>query len=161
MEKVPGEDEVDAIVGAALKALVESGAARARIGAFAASFRDEVSSILGRKPIEPEAPDLLALVTQAVKTAIADPSINPAVRSTRKPGAVKMYVTVQGRRTSVSMPADLVTGLDAVTGGRRQTATLVEQLAQSAPHDVPNRSRWIHERARAYAEKAGASSSRH
>jgi hypothetical protein len=161
MQKASGEDEIDAIVGAALKAMVESGAGRAHVGSFAASFREEVSEILGRKPKAPEAPDLLALVTQAVKTAMADPSINPVVRSTRKRGAVKMYVTVQGRRTSVSMPADLVTGLDEVTGGRRQTATLVEQLAQSAPHDVPNRSRWIHERARAYAEKAGPSLSRH
>lgn len=161
MEKVSGEDEIDAIVGAALKAMVESGAARARIGAFAVSFRDEVSDILGRKPKEPEAPDLLALVTSAVKSALQDPAINPAVRSARKPSAIKLYVTVQGRRTSVSMPANLVTGLDAVTGGRKKTSALVEQLAQAAPQDVPNRSRWIHERARVYAERALGPSARH
>jgi hypothetical protein len=46
-----GEDQIDAIVGATLKAMVESGVGNARVGAFASSFRGEVAGILvSRRP---------------------------------------------------------------------------------------------------------------
>ena len=75
------EDPLDAIVGAALKAMADSGAPRARLGAFAASFREEVAEILGRKPPPAPAPDLLQLVTHAVRQALAEPGFAPANRS--------------------------------------------------------------------------------
>lgn len=146
------EDPLDAIVGAALKAMADSGAPRARLGAFAASFRGEVAEILGRKPEPAPAPDLLQLVTQAVRQALAEPGIAAAARP--QP-AKRIYVTVDGRATSVTLPVDALRQLDDVAGGRKQARAIIQQLADSAPDDVPNRSGWIQERMLAVAAATG------
>lgn len=148
------EDPLDAIVGAALKAMADSGAPRARLGAFAASFREEVAEILGRKPPPAPAPDLLQLVTHAVRQALAEPGFAPA--ATRAQPAKRIYVTVAGRATSVTLPMEALRQLDDVAGGRKQARAIIQQLADSAPGDVPNRSGWIQERMLAVAAATGS-----
>lgn len=163
MSQDGGEDEIDAIVGAALKAMVESGAGRARLGAFAVSFRDEVAGILGRKPEKPVEPDLLQLVTQAVKQAMADPAIaasrGVAKASARSEPAKRIYVSVAGKPTSVTLSAESYRQLEGAAGGHKQAKAIVQQLAGTAPQDVSNRSGWVQERMLAFAaaEAPGAS----
>lgn len=154
------EDELDAIVGAALKAMVQSGAARAHLGAFAASFREEVAEILGRKPAKPEAPDLLELVTQAVRQAIADPGLL-AGASRKAPGARRVYVSVNGRPTSVTIAREALETLERSVGDRRKTKAIIQQLAQNAPADVPNRSAWVQDRVRALVAAEAGGTARH
>lgn len=153
------EDVLDAIVGAALKGMVESGAGRANIGAFAASFRKEVTGILGQHPKE-EAPDLLQLVTQAVKEALADPT-NAPKRAKAKEPSKRVYVMVNGQRTSLTISGELMDRLDATSGGRRQTKQLLQQLAQAAPQDTLNRSGWVQSRAMATLESRPAITTKH
>ena len=150
------EDPLDAIVGAALKAMSDSGAPRARLGAFAASFREEVAEILGRKPPPAPATDLLQLVTHAVRQVLAEPGLATATAAARAQPAKRIYVTVAGRATSVTLPVDALRQLDEVAGGRKQARAIIQQLADSAPDDVPNRSGWIQERMLAVAAAAGS-----
>ena len=152
------EDPLDAIVGAALKAMADSGAPRARLGAFAASFREEVAEILGRKPPPAPAPDLLQLVTHAVRQVLAEPGLATATATAaaRAQPAKRIYVTVAGRATSVTLPVDALRQLDEVAGGRKQARAIIQQLADSAPDDVPNRSGWIQERMLAVAAATGS-----
>lgn len=150
------EDPLDAIVGAALKAMSDSGAPRARLGAFAASFREEVAEILGRKPPPAPAPDLLQLVTHAVRQVLAEPGLATATAAARAQPAKRIYVTVAGRATSVTLPMEALRQLDDVAGGRKQARAIIQQLADSAPGDVPNRSGWIQERMLAVAAATGS-----
>lgn len=62
--------KLNAIVGAALRGFVESGADNEFIGAFAASYREDVSKILGTSGEALGPPDLLDIVTQAVRAAV-------------------------------------------------------------------------------------------
>ena len=163
MSSESGEDEIDAIVGAALKAFVESGVARARLGAFALSFREEVAGILGRKPAKPAEPDLLQLVTQAVRTAMADPTIVPRQAAAEKAEPAKrIYVTVGGKPTSVTLSAESLRKLDDAAGGRKQAKAVIQELAESAPANAGNRSGWVQDRMLAFAgSMADGASARH
>jgi len=145
------EEELNAIVGAALKGLVGSGASSAAIGAFAAEFREEVAAILGHQAQKPQAPDLLALVTQAVQLALEGSGAAP--RRSRA-HAKRIYVECNGHATSVSLPQDLLDKLDGVTGSRKQTVQTIKDIARAAPEDVANRSRWVRERALSLSEQA-------
>lgn len=153
-----GEDELDAIVGAALKGMVSTGASSAKVGAFAASFRDEVATILGRKEAPPQAPDLLELVTQAVQNALGASGVQSRKRQAP---AQRIYVECNGRATSVSVPADMLTKIDTVTGGRKQTVQALRDIARSAPGGVENRSAWVRQRALLLAEQSSEASPRH
>lgn len=158
------EDQLDAIVGTALKAMVASGADSVTLGAFAASFRDEVAGILGLKPAKPPEPDLLQLVTHAVRQALVDQGIASASVQTqiapRAEPAKRVYVTVAGKPTSVTLSAESLRKLEAFAGGRKQAKAIVQQLAGSAPVDAGNRSAWIQERMLSVAT-AGSEAARH
>lgn len=152
-----GVDELDAIVGAALKGMVSSGASSAKVGAFAASFRDEVATILGRKEA-PAQTDLLELVTQAVQNALGASGFQPRKRQAP---AKRIYVECNGRATSVSIPAEMLLKIDTVTGGRKQTVQALRDIARSVPGRVENRSEWVRQRALLLSEQSAEASSRH
>lgn len=153
-----GEDELDAIVGAALKGMVGSGASSAKVGAFAASFRDEVATILGRKEAPAQATELLELVTQAVQNALGASGVQPRKRQAP---AKRIYVECNGRATSVSIPAEMLLKIDTVTGGRKQTVQALRDIARSVPGSVENRSEWVRQRALLLSEQSAEASSRH
>jgi hypothetical protein len=156
------EDQIDAIVGAALKAMVESGVGHARVGAFASSFRDEVAGILRVKQAKPAEPDLLQMVTQAVRLAMADSSTAPGASARKSETAERIHVYVGGKRTSVTLLAEGLRKLDEATGSRKEAKAIIQELAASAPADAGNRSAWIQERMLAFAgAKGDGASPRH
>ena len=64
--------QLNALVGGALRGLVESGADDEAVGAFAASYRQKAAKILGR-PLEAlNPPDLKEVIKLAVAEALAD-----------------------------------------------------------------------------------------
>ena len=131
------DHELDSIVGAALKALVESGADRQHIGAFAASFRTEVSQILGRQPQAPAEPDLLGLVRQA-GVALPAPAFASQQRATKP-----VYVRVNGQRTAVSIGRTLLEDLAQREGGLDKARARVREVAMQSPPETTNRSAWV------------------
>lgn len=159
--EVSKEDDIaklDALVGAALKGLMEAGASAQAIGSFALSYRQEASQILGISPSKPEAPDLGQLVTEAVSKALGTAG---GGRRFRQP-AMKFYVMVGGRRTSVTISAEAATKALESHGGREQVTAAIERLANSAPAEVKNRSKWIEGRLSAVmAFAADTPSARH
>lgn len=137
--------KLNALVGAALRGLVEAGASAEAIGAFATSYRLEAAQLLGIVEAPPEAPDLQSLVTQAVSQALADAGVGNR-RRTKKPTAQKFYVSIDGKKTSVTISRPTATQLIESKGGEDQARQIVQQLATSAPANVKNRSKWIEER---------------
>lgn len=153
--------KLDAIVGAAIKALAESGAADEFVGSFAASHRGKVARILGLAAPEPEqAPDLVAIVTKAVEDAMAKLAV-PAKEGSRAPRARRVYVTVAGRKTSVTLAEASIDKLVASAGDRRKAMGVIQQLAARAPADVPNRSKWVEQHMLLVGANSPQATSRH
>lgn len=134
------ESKLNAIVGAALKGIVEAGADDEFVGAFAARHREKVAQQLGMSATpRSEAPDLLAIVGDAVRAALADAGLVKRTAQSRR-----VYVTVAGRRTSLTLGRDLLARLEQAKGSE-EARLLVQQLANGAP-STPNRSGWVEER---------------
>jgi hypothetical protein len=137
--------KLDAIVGAAVRALAESGADDAFVGAFAAAHRDKVATILGiAEQKQQQPPDLLDLVTEAVQKAMAGVQTVP-----RKPAGssavTRVYVTLNGKPTSLSLDKERVLKLKEALGAK-EARRAISELAQSAPQGVKNRSGWVEAR---------------
>lgn len=152
----PLKSQLDALMGAALQRLASSGliagAPAAALGEFMDSYRQDVSAILGLTVKPPEAPELLGLVKDAVKLALAElPALGEA-SAPRKPRKLKEHtarrinVEVNGIRTSLSLNSALVERVVQVQGGEASMRAFIQELAQSIPPSVPNRSGWMSER---------------
>ena len=155
--------KLNAIVGAALKALAESGADDETIGAFAANHRSKVAKILGCVNDDPPAPDLLSLVTQAVAQAMANGSGLGAPLKTAS-RAKRINVVVANQRTSVTISPETVTKLIEAKGNKKQAYEFIEHLANKSPDKVGNRSKWVEERLLSfltYDPKKDSSAQRH
>jgi hypothetical protein len=143
--------KLDAIVGAAIKALAESGAGDELVGAFAATHRLKVSKILGLSEPAADAPDLLDIVTQAVGMALEQAGVGKR-KVFGGPSTKRVYVEVGGRRTSLTLSHAVLGKLDQVRGERKAAKTIIQELANSAPSNVENRSGWVEERLTAYLQ---------
>lgn len=149
--------QLNAIVGAAIKAMAEAGVSPERLGAFAAEYRTHVVSVMGGEPSAHE-PDLLALVKMAVKEAIGEskppalPTVPSNVTESASLGVRRVYVSISGKRTSVSIPGAVYESLAQAAGGSpRVVKRRIEAVAQEVPPEADNRSGWITERLRAMA----------
>lgn len=137
------DPKLNAIVGAAVRALVETGADDERIGAFAAAHRVRVAEILGLSPAPAGPPDLVELVREAVRGVLTETGLTARpVRQTAK----RVFVLVAGKRTSVTVDPRLFQKLSEVNGGDAKAQAVIRDLATKAPSDTSNRSGWIEQR---------------
>ena len=134
--------KLDALVGAALKGLVESGASAEAIGAFAASYRIQAAQVLGLAAAPPEEPDLLELVTEAVTKVMGDLNLTP--RKVRRKSR-RVFVSIGGNRTSVMITSPTMERLEKERGAK-EAVDLIKQMANIAPVDVKNRSKWVEDK---------------
>lgn len=152
--------KLNAIVGAAIKALTDSGAGDEYVGSFAASHRAKVASILGHSEPAAEAPDLLAIVTRAVGLALEQAGVGKR----KEPSTKRVNVEIAGRRTSLTLSRSVLEKLAQAKGTKQQAKAVIQDLANTAPLDVENRSGWVEERVvgvLALSEQDSASSARH
>ena len=161
MNDNPDLDKLDALVGAALKGLVDSGASAAAIGAFAATYRVQAAQVLGIIESPPESPDLTELVSSAVTKALLD--LNLVSQKPKK--SQKVFVTIAGSRTSVTVSPKTMERL-VEERGSKGASQFIRQLADNAPSNIKNRSKWFEERIVASfsfsaSEGAGSSQARH
>lgn len=134
--------KLNAIVGAALKSLVESGAGDEFVGAFAISHRAKVAKILGAAEPQADSPDLLSVVTQAVGLALEQAGVTRRKESSTK----RINVEVAGRRTSVTLSRAVLDQLVKSKGSNQKAKLVIQDLANTAPVNVENRSGWVEER---------------
>lgn len=145
MDDHPDTQKLNAIVGAAIRSLVESGAEDAFIGQFASSHRIKVAGILGLRESPVVAPDLLAVVTQAVANALEQAGVGRK----RESQAQRINVEVGGKRTSVTISKTLIDQLTKARGSKQEAKAVIQELASSAPASTPNRSGFVEERIQA------------
>lgn len=141
-------DQLNTIVGAALKGMVQGGASDAQIGEFASNFRNQVAQVLGIVAAAPEPPDLLAIVSQAVEAAMGRTQSVKSPRATAQKATstktkARIMVTVQGKRTSVTVDPEVLNQVKAWAGGKEPCLHLVQHLVDKVPATEPNRSAWV------------------
>jgi hypothetical protein len=134
--------KLNAIVGAAIKGLVESGADDEAIGSFAEAHRRKVASILGGGSIESSAPDLLELVTRSVRQVLREEGAVP--RRTKRARTQRVYVQVAGKQTSLTIAAHVMEQLSGAHG--MHARTVIQEIVDQAPEQISNRSAWVQER---------------
>lgn len=152
--------KINAIVGAAIKALAESGAGDEFVGAFAASHRAKVASLLGASEPAADSQDLLTIVTQAVGIALERAGAGKRKEHTTK----RVNVEIAGRRTSLTINRSILDQLVKAKGSPQKAKSVIQDLANTAPANVDNRSGWVEERllgVLALTDQGGASAARH
>ena len=119
------ERQVNAIVGAAIRALVESGADDTFIAQFALSHRIKVASILEHR--EPTAPPRLEDIISATIDEIVKRGLVPS--APRKEKAQRINVLINGVRTSVTVPGTLMEALVSNAGTLKEARQMIKLAA--------------------------------
>lgn len=140
--------QLNAIVGAAIKALADSGVDDELIGSFAANHRAKVARLLGQPEEALQPPDLQLIIRQEIASALADAGVGKGTVSS-KAAAKRINVIVAGHRTSVTLGRNTVAQL-VETKGEKLANEFIQEIANSAPADVDNRSGWVEERLKSF-----------
>lgn len=127
------------LLGEAVRLLVQSGVTGAAITDFIQGYSPIVQATLAAPPADPS--DMKAQMKEALKEALHEmaPPGKQSANALRK----QVGVLVNGARTTLSLPKDLVEHAIVVVGGRKQAQQLVEELANTKPDSVPVRSTWV------------------
>lgn len=153
--------QLNALVGGAVRGLVESGAEDEAIGAFAASYRQKAAKILGHPQEATSPPDLTAVIKEAVTQALA--ASGQVTPKTSRRQNEHFTVLIGGQKTSVTIHKEVIARLSEAKGSKSEVSRFVREVAKDVPETVANKSEWIEERIGAVlrfeAEAAGNSTS--
>ena len=150
--KTVTQEQLDAIVGAALRGLVQANASNSQIGRFAVEHRLEMAQVLGVEDSRPVETDLQSLVMAAVTTALAD------FTATNQPTRKRYNVTIGGKRTTLTLKSELVEKAKEQLG-RSGAKTLISNLAEASADSTENRSMQVEHRLKVSLEEIERSSS--
>lgn len=143
------QEQLEALVGAALKILVEGDASSSLVGAFALRYPKEVAQALGLASSTPEVVDLYQVVKEAVQEALqSHGNSTTSDRSAPDPGprgARRVVVRLRGKRTTLSISSKAFAAATQLAGGTRVVFAAIKTLAHAAPA-TENRSRWVSQR---------------
>lgn len=144
--------KLHAIIGEAIKGLVDSGAAAESIGSFAMSYPQKVAELLGvTLPALNREPDLVEVVAQAVELVLdrREAAAQSKTKASQKPGRARVVnVIAQGRRTTVTIKADLLRDLQTVKGSEEKALAAIKEMAAGAPDNVDKLTVWLDTRLR-------------
>ena len=82
----------------------------------------------------------------------------------KEPTTKRVNVEIAGRRTSLTLSRAVLDKLSQAKGTKQQAKAVIQDLANTAPMDVENRSGWVEERllgVLTLADQDGASAARH
>ena len=127
------------LLGEAVRLLVQSGVTGAAITDFIQAYSAVVHATLAAPPAVPA--DMKAQVKEALKEALQE--IAPPGKQSRDLLRKQVGVLVDGARTTLSLPKDLVERAEIIAGGKKQVRQLVEELANTKPESFPVRSEWV------------------
>lgn len=134
------EAKLNAIVGSAIRGLVESGASDESVGAFAHSHRSKVAQVLGIERKPDVTVDLQTVISAAVATALQQAGLAQGGGAFGQNNRVN--VVVNGQRTSLTLDRQLLDNLMAKSG-KQVTGDLIASFANNAPKGTKNRSKWV------------------
>lgn len=136
--------QLNALVGGALRGLVESGADDEAVGSFAQSYRLKAAKILGFPEEALNPPDLTSVIKEAVTQALeATGALKP--KKSRKQND-RFTVIIKGQRTSITIHQDVTAQLLQVKGSKSAVSSFVRDVAKDVPESAENKSQWIEDR---------------
>lgn len=143
-EKDLKDRQLNALVGGAVRGLVESGVDDEAVGAFAASYRLRAAMLLGHPQEALDPPDL----TEVIKTAVAQALAEAGQATPKKSRKQNDHFTVmiRGQKTSVTIRKDVIAQLTEARGDKAEVSRFVREVAKDVPESVDNKSEWIEER---------------
>lgn len=136
--------QLNALVGGAVRGLVESGADDEKIGAFAASYRLKAAKLLNHPHEALEPPDLTEIIKAAVSQALA--AAAPVIPKRSRKQNEHYTVTIRGQKTSVTIHKDVIARLGEAKGDKAAVSRFVREVAKDVPESVENKSEWIEDR---------------
>ena len=145
------EGKLNAIVGSAIRANVESGASDEAVAAFAYKHRSKVAQLLGIEKAPPVEVDLQAVISAAVTTALQQTGLIGRGAITTSD---RVNVLVSGRRTSLTIDSHLLKRLTESTG-KQEAGNVIQNFANQAPEGTKNRSKWVQDQLLAYVAMQG------
>lgn len=151
--------QLNAVMGVALRALVDAGAEPGFLATFVDRYRNEFAQQL-QLPVAAPAPDLRAVIVAAVAEALGATGPRPRRGKQTQP----VNVLVNGQRTTVTVRKDRFQTIEQLVGGGRQARQVIQQLAATAPADADRRSTWLDTQLDAFIQlrqSAPASPQRH
>lgn len=133
-------DQLNAILGVALRALVDAGADPQFLATFVERYRAEFAKHLN-VTVE-AAPDLHAVIVAAVREVVGPVRSQTAGRAKT---TQSINVMVNGQRTTVSVRLHRLQAVQQLVGTNQAARKVVREVAAAAPSDLPNgaRSEWI------------------
>lgn len=134
--------QINALVGEAVKALVDAGASADVVGAFAISYPSKVASIMGQPSPSSELMDLERVIHDTVLTALTSAGVVNG-RINKDPYVKRINVLVKGQRTSVGVTDAMFSALVELKGSSSRARAVVNEFANQAPSEVQNRSAWV------------------
>ena len=140
------EEKLNAIVGSALKAMVESGVDEKVLGAFAFAHRNKVANILGIQTAAQQEQALRAQIAEELVQQVAK-DLGQTLSATlakisAHPKKIRKNIVINGSRTAVTVDEANYQSLVQSKGEDGALAAL-NDLASKTPKDVANRSGWI------------------
>jgi hypothetical protein len=127
------------LLGEAVRLLVQSGVTGGAITDFINDYSDVVQSTLAATP--PAAGDLKEQMKEALKEVLQE--LAPPAQRGRQGLRKQVGVYINGARTSLSLRKDLLDSTAAAVGGEKQARKLVDELANTKPAELVNRSAWV------------------
>lgn len=148
--KTVTQEQLDAIVGAALRGLVQANASNEQIGRFAVEHRLEMARLLGWAESPPAETDLHSVVMEAVSTALSQAGL----KITAEPSRTRYNVNIDGKRTSLTLKTELVAKAREQLG-KTGARTLISSLAEAFSDPAHNRSMQVEQRLKMSLEEIG------
>ncbi len=133
--------QLNALVGSAVRGLVESGADDEAIGEFAASYREKAAKILGRPTEALHRPDLAEVIQSAVAQALSASGPRPSRRQNDH-----FTVMINGQKTSITLHKRIVAALTEAKGSSRAANRFIREVARDVPGSAENKSAWVEQR---------------
>ena len=144
------DEQLDAILGECLKALVDSGAGASFLGGFTTHYRDRFAQHLGVST--QQAPDLKGVIADAVTQAVQKALGEQGDRGSAKDKRVRITVMCGGKRTSVSVRQSRLDQISVTAGSIDESNRIVREIAAGSPAEVENRSQWVEDHIDAYLQ---------
>ena len=136
--------QLNALVGGALRGLVESGADDEAVGAFAMSYRQKAAKLLGTPQEALDPPDLTEIIKLAVAQALETSSQHQPKKSRKQND--RFTVSINGLKTSITVHKDIIAQLNEAKGSKEAVSRFVRDVAKDVPESVENKSAWIEDR---------------
>lgn len=136
------QQRINAIVGEALKTLVDGGAPVDVIGMFATVYPQKVAKIMGTPSPTLDMENLKSIIKETVVSTIQEAGLK-GLRERNRESFDRLTVSSKGKRTSISVSASVMNQVRNTIGNKRETTALIQKLVDEVPPNTKNRSQWI------------------